>query len=134
LDAALARTIESFTIKLNYSQSRLFGFRPLKELNYATHKLHTSYLRLSQSIQYRLHNSSTQLQLLSRALHSVSPLDTLSRGYAIVNKAGDTPASLVRSAVSSIRDISPGDKINTRFVDGTASSIVQSVEKNPEKD
>ncbi len=134
LDAALERTLDSITTQLKHSQSSLFGFRPLRELKHANNKLQSSYLRLSQSLQYRMHKSSAVLQIVSRALHSVSPLDTLSRGYAIVNKAGDGPESRVSSVVKSVKDLSTGDTTITRFMDGEASSVVQNVTLLPEQD
>jgi len=123
LELALQRVLESRYQHLHYSRSQLLGFQPLKELHHANNNLQHTYHRLKTSVQTRIDQSNTHLRTLSRALHTVSPLDTLARGYAIVNKTGST--------VNSIKDIVPGDIMDTRFVDGHASSVVQSVSELP---
>jgi len=119
LEIALERTLDSIRTRLHHSHSRLTGFRPLTELQHATNSLQQIYRQLRRSTQVRVEQSSIHLRVLSRALHSVSPLDTLARGYAIVNKEA--------TVINSVKDIQPGDVINTRFVDGRAFSIVQSI-------
>ena len=119
LELGLERVLESMHNRLHHSRTRLKGIQLLKDLHHATNNLQHSYLRLRRSTLNRLDQSSIHLGTLSHALHTVSPLDTLARGYAIVSKSG--------AAVNSILDIVPGDTLKTRFVDGHASSIVQSV-------
>ena len=57
-------------------------------------------------------------------LNALSPLNTISRGFAIVSKIpGDKP-------VFSIFDVEAGDDIKTRLKDGSLISKISGVEKN----
>ena len=53
-----------------------------------------------------------RLQALARAMHSLSPLGTLARGYAILRD--EASGRLVRS----VDDASPGRRLRARVVDG----------------
>ncbi len=58
-----------------------------------------------------------KLGIAASKLDSLSPLSTLSRGYSVTkNEAGDV--------VKSIKQISPGDKINVTLSDGQLEAIV----------
>ena len=58
-----------------------------------------------------------------RGLHSVSPLATLERGYAIVEDASSGKVLLAAS------DAKPGDDIRARLADG---ELIATVKKNDE--
>ena len=59
-----------------------------------------------------LQRRADRLDGLARALHSVSPLGTLSRGYAILRKADDG------AVVRSIAQVSGGQPLRARVADG----------------
>jgi len=61
----------------------------------------------------------------ARALNAYSPLQTLSRGYAIVNKTGSDQNIL------SVEQLAVDDKLKIRFHSGTAHSIITRIK--PEK-
>ena len=96
---------------------------------------HTPTLRLERIarrnalLQARLERGGTQLlesrtarrALASRALHAVSPLATLERGFAIVTRVDDD--SLVRAAA----DTRAGDEIRTRLGRGALRARVLDV-------
>ena len=65
-------------------------------------------------------NADHRLQLAGRALHTVSPLATLDRGYSIVRDA--TGKVLLHA-----RDVSPGDEILARLSRGELVATVQQV-------
>jgi len=79
--------------------------------------------RLSTSARSLLAAVDHRTALLGRALHSVSPLATLDRGYAIVMDAG-TNKALLRAS-----DVSPGDDIRAHLSKGeliaTVSEVIQ---------
>lgn len=77
--------------------------------------------RLHGGLRRALEQRQQRLALLSRALDAVSPLATLGRGYAIVARAED--GALVRS----VRQVSAGERIETRHVDGTLICQVEQV-------
>ncbi|MEX1197445.1 MAG: exodeoxyribonuclease VII large subunit [Pseudohongiellaceae bacterium] len=76
--------------------------------------------RLQRAMKERLANRRDHLQQLGRALDTVSPLQTLARGYSITTDARGT---LVRNSGS----LRPGDRINTRLADGEVSSTVDKI-------
>jgi exodeoxyribonuclease VII large subunit len=64
---------------------------------------------------------NARMSLLSRALHAVSPLATIERGYAIVTTLPD--GSLVRDA----KTLQAGDRIAVRLARGRVHSLVEEV-------
>ena len=77
--------------------------------------------RLSSGTRAMIADSNHRLALLGRALHSVSPLATLERGYAIVRDA-ETGSVLMRSA-----DVSVGDDIRAYLSEGELLATVKEV-------
>ena len=57
---------------------------------------------------------------LVRTLNAVSPLDTISRGYAVVT------STLSGKVVDSIKQAPPGHSITTQLSDGRLASVVES--------
>ena len=79
------------------------------------------YQRLQQATNHHHQNFNAQLQTLARALNTVSPLATLNRGYAIVQKYDDK--EIVRDA----RQLVSGDEVLARFSQGRARCTVDEV-------
>lgn len=75
---------------------------------------------LHKAAQTRLDRHNSQLALLATRLNSVSPLATLSRGYAILS-------DLQNRVIDSIECIQPGDTIGARVEDGSLSCRVTAV-------
>ena len=78
--------------------------------------------RLRAAVQSALGRHRHRLELAMRSLHSVSPLATLDRGYAIVEEAA-TGKVLLRGS-----DVSPGDDVRARLARGTLIATVKSIE------
>ena len=78
--------------------------------------------RLRAAVQSALGRNRHRLELAMRSLHSVSPLATLDRGYAIVEEAA-TGKVLLRGS-----DVSPGDDIRARLARGELIATVKSIE------
>jgi exodeoxyribonuclease VII large subunit len=66
----------------------------------------------------RLTVPGTQVAVLSGRLHTVSPLKTLERGYAIVLDADN-------QVVRRIAQVQSGDPITARVADGVIKAIVK---------
>jgi exodeoxyribonuclease VII large subunit len=77
--------------------------------------------QLQNRLSRKLEIARTRLQHASHALHSVSPLATLERGYAIVTHAETN--SIVRDS----RELREGDTINTRLAKGQLQSLLQKI-------
>ena len=102
-------------------QQRLQKFSPLQRLT--QYRIQNSNLgqRLYAALQHQLGKQQLQLQHLAHALDSVSPLATLSRGYAIVTASGD---KILRNAA----DVKTGETIHTRLAKGRLESTVIKVD------
>ncbi len=74
--------------------------------------------RLQLAMRRQLQDGSRQLAALSDRLHSLSPLQTLARGYAIVFDEKNGQA--VRDAAT----LSPGDAVEISFHKGRASATI----------
>ena len=91
-------------------------------------RLHPCFLRwplalgrLQAALHHHLGRYQLQVQHLAHALDTVSPLATLSRGYAIVTATDD---KILRNAA----DIRTGETIHTRLAKGRLVSTVTKVD------
>ena len=81
--------------------------------------------KLDSGIDAIINNKITRYQILTAKLGAISPLNTLSRGYAIVqNENGKT--------ISRISDINENDIINISLADGAARASVIEIKQNSE--
>lgn len=72
--------------------------------------------RLDVAVKQHQGHARTRFELLARALHSVSPLAVLERGYALVKKNDQ----IITTAAS----VMPGDEISARLSNGEITAIV----------
>ena len=74
-------------------------------------------------MQHAVHRSIVEAREqtagLAARLRTLSPLATLDRGYALVNREDGTP-------VPSAGDVQPGDRVLIQWRDGTRTSRVES--------
>ncbi len=81
--------------------------------------------KLDSGIDAIISNKTSRYQILTAKLGAISPLNTLSRGYAIVqNENGKT--------ISRISNINENDIINISLADGTARASVIEIKQNSE--
>lgn len=83
--------------------------RKLEQLNFKTLQLRG---RLHQCLSERLTQRRNQLEQYARDLHTLSPLNTLGRGYAILFR--QTDGQVLRST----KQIQPGDRAKARLAEG----------------
>jgi exodeoxyribonuclease VII large subunit len=98
--------------------NRLHMLSPKHLLLEQQQKAQTLQDRLQQGVQQLLNGKQTILASNAHLLDTVSPLGTLSRGYSISFKQGE----IVKSA----SQLSKGDQLVSRFVDGEVVSEVLS--------
>jgi len=96
---------------------------PLVKLNQFASGQINLHKRLEQAAKHRLQDSSAQLQRLAQQLHTVSPLNTLARGYSIT-------CNLEEKVLRTSDDVSIGETINTRLSDGSLVSKIVTVNKS----
>lgn len=104
--------------RLDRIHARLLARHPQQRLQLLRRRLAESAQRLRQSIERRLERDRLTLQQSARALHAVSPLATLERGYAILF---DADGKVLRSA----QGIEPGSTLQARLADGDLALRVQ---------
>jgi exodeoxyribonuclease VII large subunit len=76
--------------------------------------------RLRRALEVNLRRAASAADAAHRQLELVSPLNTLRRGYSITL---DADGAVVRS----IADVESGQALSTRLIDGTLTSVVQSI-------
>jgi exodeoxyribonuclease VII large subunit len=98
--------------RLSALRLRLRGSHPRRRMQPWRERLAGLSRRLRHSAAARLRLSQLRTQELARALHAISPLATLQRGYAILSN----PAS--GEIVRSITQTQPGSSLRARVADG----------------
>lgn len=106
--------------RLGRLELRLDAQHPRQCLPMLQRTLEEQHRRLHNAIMQQLEHQRSTLASSGRALHTVSPLATLDRGYAIVF---DAEGAVVRSSAK----VASGDKLTARLADG--SMQLQRVDK-----
>ncbi len=96
LQAALQRRLREQRQQIKHWRLRLEQRHPQRQLRQYAQRLDELEQRLHQAMQRSVHDRHQQLAALSRLLHTISPLQTLNRGYAIVRHP--TSHTIVRDA------------------------------------
>ena len=71
---------------------------------------------MQTSVTSKIHTSKTKMVELITKLDNLSPLKTLTRGYSILEKD--------KSVIKSVKDLSKGDQVNIRLIDGIAKAKI----------
>lgn len=74
--------------------------------------------RCESAFKLKLSNSKNSLAVLSEKLDALSPLKTLSRGYAVATESDGT-------VIRSVNEIKSGDEFTLRLVDGNRECLVK---------
>ncbi len=124
LDELELRLLRSHQRLLDLHQSRLqqLGQRvlvssPQSHVERQFDRLRELQQQLLKQWRQKLHDRQQALAQSSDLLHSVSPLQTLQRGYAIV-------ANAEGAIVKSVGDLKQDDRINIRMSDGDVDASV----------
>lgn len=123
LEMRLGRALQSSFVhknsRLNKAETQLNAYSPTIQV--ARHQSHTQSLdsRLTVAIENRQKQAKSRFDILARALHGVSPLAVLDRGYAIVKKN--------QKPITSVGDVAPGDEVTARLSNGEFQAIVSAI-------
>lgn len=113
---ALKKKIEVMRLRYEKCMMNRFFRNPLQGIQ----ERYVYIDKLNKSMQTRLtskvHASKTKMVELITKLDNLSPLKTLTRGYSILEKD--------KTIIKSVKDISMGDQINIRLIDGTAKAKI----------
>lgn len=126
LDEAFARVEKSAERVVSFKRERFLNFASRLELlspdgRLAVEKKELSQRQalLEQGIERIIQKRREALAVASAKLTAINPLAVLSRGYSYSQKNG--------AVVSSVKQLCNGDKIDIRFVDGSASAEIISI-------
>lgn len=97
--------------------------KPLSPIHDRRRMVDEADAQLRRSIQRGLHRSTSALESIAGKLDALSPLRTLSRGYAVATRKD---GSLVRS----VANVSVGDDLITRLADGSIEQKVVKIHQN----
>lgn len=119
LDKAASAAIEARIYKLGRLSERLEALSPAGKLSALGEKISAAEKALAAAYKIKLNTANGALAEKAAMLESLSPLKTLSRGYALVYRDG----SLVKSA----GELSAGNTAEIKMSDGTVSVTVDRV-------
>jgi exodeoxyribonuclease VII large subunit len=119
ISAGTLRTRERFAVKTERFCEKLTG-RMRAVLQDMEASVSQAERRAALGIGRVIERNDAALASYAAALDALSPLSTLSRGYAICCDQGGR-------AIKSATEIRAGDEINLRFKDGSAKAVVTSV-------
>jgi len=108
----IAARLRQHTAHLGTQTARLRSSAPLHRLQALQSGQRLLWQRLQESLNRCLEQRRHQLTEVSRALDTVSPLATLSRGYAIISRCDD------RSIVRAHKQVQSGDQVDARLAEG----------------
>jgi exodeoxyribonuclease VII large subunit len=111
LTAAWKRRIEVDRASLRHADTVLRAAHPQRRLARLRERLAAMAVRPQSAIARRLSGDALHLRGLARSLHAVSPLATVARGYAILQREDGR-------VVRSVLDVVAGDSVDARLSDG----------------
>lgn len=118
--SALSEKTESYRENLDALSEKIAILSPQNKLNTQKEYLTKQKLVLEQNINRTLKNKTLKLSALASQLDALSPLKTLSRGYAIVYGEND-------EHISSAEQLKADEKIKLKMKDATAVCTVNEV-------
>jgi exodeoxyribonuclease VII large subunit len=107
--------------RLDVLHARLQRHRPTHYVQQLRARLEYCQRQLPLLMQRQLQQQRQQWSGIAQLLHSVSPLATLQRGYAIVS---DKRGALLRDA----RDVAVGDTISAQLAQGSLVCTVDAIQ------
>jgi exodeoxyribonuclease VII large subunit len=117
LQQNIQRKVSEQRIKTNNLAHRLEGNSPARRIHQERQMLNNIDTRLAHALRNNLTSKQTAFARIIDKLNLVSPLNTLSRGYAIASKD--------EQVIRSINDVEKGDAIKVRVQDGEVSCTVK---------
>ncbi len=109
--------------KIERTQRDLQRVSPLKLIDDRRQQLDDTMERLQGRVQHLLSLQGERVRGVALQLHSLSPLLTIARGYAIVRREND------QTIVTSVQQAQPGDTLTIQVQDGHIPVVVRSLSK-----
>jgi exodeoxyribonuclease VII large subunit len=125
LSRAVRAALDGRRQRLGRVRAELAAHAPEGRLRAAADRVAALDHRLSTAARHRLAGLRARADAAARALHAVSPLATLERGYAIATRATD--GAILRAA----HQVAPGEDIGLRLARGALEARVTAVRPAP---
>ena len=123
MGAAMEKQLKLARQRLNAVSSRRVLQSPIHYIQDRRMALDYVHRRLSADAQKMLDRKKQQFVRLTAALDAMSPLKVLGRGYAMIRQE--------KTVVRSVKQLSPGDRVEFRLSDGTARAEITEIEEEP---
>ena len=123
LKQSLQTKLEKHQHQLATKIAKLGQHNPVITIGHYRQKQEYLMQRLIKVMQHKLTTLNQSLATASQTLHAVSPLATLSRGYALV--VNESSGELINST----KQLKLGDKVETKVADGSFVSQITAVKK-----
>lgn len=117
LESSINARLSSLTMHSQGLAHRLAQQSPRNRLQLEQSRLNYLNQKLNKALQTQLSDANKALVYAAHQLETVSPLATLSRGYSITLDAKG-------GVVHKVDDVSVGDRLTTKLVDGEVQSTV----------
>jgi len=124
LQRAVSSSIEIKRSLIFKSGAGINKFNPVQTLKLYQEKNHHIEEQLTTNMSYILEKARNRLDRMSHTLHTVSPLVTLQRGYAIVTAHDNN------HIIRSIKEIKSGKEVRTRLANGFFHSTITKIDNN----
>ncbi|MCQ8115854.1 exodeoxyribonuclease VII large subunit [Methylomonas rosea] len=121
LNRALQGDLQLRRQRLALNEHRLNSHQPMAAIHGYRQQLDYFQQRLSRSMQIKLTALRSRQHAAAQTLHAVSPLATLERGYAIVQRRDSS------QLIKSVKQLANRELIDTRLADGRLVSEVKEV-------
>ncbi len=117
MNKAAMASIHQRSIRLSTLIINLKQYNPEKVIAMNLERCQQYRIRIDSAMLNRLEKLKAKLSETARTLQSVSPLNTLHRGYAIMQKA---PGQIIRTS----RDVGVGDRVTAQLSSGALECTV----------
>lgn len=118
----IQKQLTAYHNNLNQLSIRQHAHHPQVRLRQLTERLHNQQSRLFNAQTYLLQRKKQAFNQATRMLNTLSPLNTLERGYALVT---DSKGKVVTTS----KQLSLGDALNTKVADGEFIARVELIVK-----
>ncbi len=125
LQQAVKRRLRGEQQRLDYLAQRLNAQHPQERLQSMRNQLQPLTKRLQQSMANQQQVRQLKLQQQAARLHTLSPLNTLSRGYALAEMPN-------KQLVSSAKQVQQGDLVRVWLAEGALDCRVEAVQLRSE--
>ena len=115
------RLLESRALRLETVTRRLAAARPDRMLAALGERIGAARRSLDRLALEAVRARRQHLRELARTLHAVSPLEVISRGYAVIT------AAATGAVVSSVAQLKLGERLEARLADGSLSCTVDAI-------